>query len=47
MPTGYTYEFTSTINIGDFIMIPPKKDSSQIVTYYIGVNAPTQSIISV
>ncbi|CAD8173616.1 unnamed protein product [Paramecium octaurelia] len=47
MPTQFSYDFTSFINIGDFVIIPPKQNSNEIVTCYIAIQSPYQSIISV
>ncbi|CAD8095330.1 unnamed protein product [Paramecium sonneborni] len=47
MPTQQSHDFTSSFNFGDYIIIPPKKDSFQIVTYYIGVLAYQEVSISI
>ncbi|CAD8179623.1 unnamed protein product [Paramecium pentaurelia] len=47
MPTQQSHDYSSNFNFGDFLIIPPKKNSKQIVTYYIGVFALKEVTISI
>ncbi|CAD8178083.1 unnamed protein product [Paramecium octaurelia] len=47
MPTEKLYDYSSSFNYGDYVLIPPKANSNKLVTYYIGLSAFQELTMSI